>query len=100
MDCLVDPALRLGVDLGGTKTEAVVIRLEDEPRVLARLRVPTNREAGYEHVVAATAKLIADVTAQAGLASHPPVPTGVGMPGSVTHRGPDGARSDVALTKN
>lgn len=95
----MDPALRLGVDLGGTKIEAVVLRLErDAPAVLARLRVPTEREAGYDHVVAATAKLVGDVAAQAGLPSPPPV--GVGMPGSVTLRRSDGTRSDVPLTKN
>jgi fructokinase len=95
----VDSSLRLGVDLGGTKTEAVVLRLErDEPEVLARLRSPTNRDAGYDHVVAATAKVIFDVTAQAGLSTVPLV--GVGMPGSVTYRRADGARSEAALTKN
>jgi fructokinase len=95
----VDRALRLGVDLGGTKTEAVVLRLGgEEPEVLARVRVPTGREEGYEHVVATTAGVIAEATAQAGLASPPPV--GVGMPGSVTHLGPGGLRSEDALTKN
>ncbi len=95
----MDPALRLGIDLGGTKIEGVVVHLDrQEPLVLARLRVPTEREAGYDHVVAATAKLIADVTAQAGLSSPPPV--GVGMPGSVTFRRADGSRSDAPLTKN
>jgi fructokinase len=95
----VDPSLRLGVDLGGTKIEAVVLRLEhDTPRVLARLRVPTQREAGYDHVVAATARLIADVTAQAGLAASPA--TGVGMPGNVTLLRADRTRSDLPLTKN
>jgi fructokinase len=95
----VDAALRLGVDLGGTKTEAVVLRVGlNEPTVIARLRVPTNRGAGYEHVVATTARIIADVSAQANLVSPPPV--GVGMPGSVTFRCADGTRSDVALTKN
>jgi fructokinase len=95
----VDPALRLGVDLGGTKTEAIVLRLEgDEPRVLARRRTPTERDAGYEHVVSATARLVADVTRDAGLASPPPV--GVGMPGGVTLRASDGSRSDVPLVKN
>jgi fructokinase len=95
----MDRALRLGVDLGGTKTEAVVLRLEGgEPRVLARMRIATPREAGYEHVVAATARLVADVARQAGLDEPPPV--GVGMPGSVTLRAPDGSRSDVPLVKN
>jgi fructokinase len=95
----VDPALRLGVDLGGTKIEAVVLRLErHEPRILARMRVATEREHGYDHVVGATARLIADVAAQAGLSALPPV--GVGMPGSMTMRRADGSASDVPLTKN
>jgi len=95
----MDRALRLGVDLGGTKTEAVVLRLEgDEPRVVARLRTPTERDAGYEHVVASTARLVADVAREAGLEAPPPI--GVGMPGSITWRAPDGSRSDVPLVKN
>jgi fructokinase len=93
--------LRLGVDLGGTKTEAVVVEVSDAveaPRVLARLRVETRREAGYDHIVAATAQLVADTVAAAGLGDAPPV--GVGMPGNVTLRRPDGSRSDVPLVKN
>jgi fructokinase len=91
--------LRLGVDLGGTKIEAVVLLVGgDEPKAVARMRVPTNRGEGYEYVVATTAKLIADVTAQAGLETPPRI--GVGMPGSVTFRRPDGTRSEAALTKN
>jgi len=84
-------ALRLGVDLGGTKTEAVVLRVLDDPRalpdVLARLRVPTGSEHGYAHIVANTRQLILDVTKAAGLTTMPPV--GVGMPGSATTK--DGA---------
>jgi len=90
---------RLGLDLGGTKIEAVVLRLGgQEPEVLARLRVETRREEGYEHVVETTAQLVADVARQAGLDALPPV--GVGMPGNVTYRRPDGGRSDVPLVKN
>jgi fructokinase len=95
----MDPKLRLGVDLGGTKIEAVVLRHDgDEPEVLARSRVPTEREKGYEHIVAATTRLIGDVAKQAGLASLPPA--GVGMPGSVTFLRGDGPRSPVPLVKN
>ncbi len=94
-----DPGLRLGVDLGGTKTEAVVLRMRpDEPEVLARVRTATAREDGYDAIVAATAKLIGDVAAVAGLRTLPPI--GVGMPGSVTMRRPDGTRSATALVKN
>jgi len=91
--------LRVGVDLGGTKIEAVVVRLTGEkPEVLVRMRVPTDRDKGYEHVLSTTAALIADVTAKAGLSRPPPI--GVGMPGSVTMRAPDGTRSVEPLVKN
>jgi len=96
----MDDALRLGVDLGGTKTEAVVLRTrgEQEPEVLSRQRVPTDREHGYEHVLSNVAALIASVTREAGLARPPTI--GVGMPGGITHRRPDGSRSELPLVKN
>jgi len=91
--------LRLGVDLGGTKIEAVVVRVADEGfETLARVRVATNRENGYEHVVEATAATIAEATKQAGL--HAPPPIGVGMPGNVTTLAADGSRSELLLVKN
>lgn len=95
----VDDSLRLGVDLGGTKVEAVVVRVgRDQPDVIARLRAPTQRAEGYGHIVETTTQLIADVAAQAGLRELPPV--GVGMPGSVTLRRADGTTSPVPLVKN
>ncbi|MBX3197199.1 MAG: ROK family protein [Labilithrix sp.] len=111
---------RIGVDLGGTKIEAVVVELDpataasaeatsaeatsaerahDGPRVLARGRVATDRGLGYEHVVEATRALVVDVAKQAGVDAIA-TPMGVAMPGSVTTRRPDGGRSDVALVKN
>ncbi len=94
-----DSGLRLGVDLGGTKTEAVVLRVgPDEPEILARIRIPTAREEGYDAIVAATAKLISDVASAAALRTLPPI--GVGMPGSVTMRSADGTRSATPLVKN
>jgi fructokinase len=92
-------ATRVGVDLGGTKIEAVVLRAdEDRPHVLARERVETRREEGYDHIVATTADLIADVSKKAGLDALPPV--GIGMPGGVTFRAPGGGLSALALVKN
>jgi fructokinase len=77
--------LRIGVDLGGTKTEAVVVQLGgDEPKVIARKRVPTERDRGYEHIVDATRALVVDVAKEAGISTLPDV--GVGMPGSVSRR--------------
>lgn len=82
------PALRIGVDLGGTKTEAVVVRLGDRPDVLARKRILTERDRGYDHIVEATRALVCDVAEAAGLSHAELPPVGVGMPGSVTTRGP------------
>jgi len=39
-----------GVDLGGTKIEGVVLPDADSTEPLCRLRIPTEREGGYEHV--------------------------------------------------
>ena len=51
-----DSGLRLGIDLGGTKTEAVVLRVgTDTPEILARLRRATEGEAGYQAIVDAVA---------------------------------------------
>lgn len=86
--------LALGVDLGGTKIEAVLLRdrASEQPEVLARLRVATEQSEGYEAIVARTARLVHDVAKSAGLAELPAV--GVGMPGSISQR------SGRALVKN
>ena len=82
----------VGVDLGGTKIEAVLMRRwAANPSessslgfdVVRRERVPTESQRGYEAIVTATRELIANVGADA------PEPTsrlsvGVGMPGSVS----------------
>jgi fructokinase len=73
----------LGVDLGGTKIEAVVLQGAARTE-LARLRVPTDRDEGYDAIVARTAALIADVLRVAGLGPSDPVTVGVGMPGHVS----------------
>src|ERR1044071_5107785 len=79
--------LSLGVDLGGTKIEAAVLRRLEGPGtpfdVLARERVPTPAREGYAGVLEATARLMKQVAAGAGcdLAA---LPIGVGMPGAIT----------------
>lgn len=83
-------SLRIGVDLGGTKAEAVVVRLlpaGQPPAVLARLRRPTQRDRGYEALVELVAQLILDVAQQAGLSAANLPPVGVGMPGGITRAG-------------
>jgi predicted NBD/HSP70 family sugar kinase len=41
----------LGIDLGGTKIEGVVIDAARPELALERLRVPTDREKGYDHIL-------------------------------------------------
>lgn len=88
----VNDPICVGVDLGGTKIEAVVVRLGETPEALSRVRIATEQEGGYAHVVARVAGLVRDVVRTAGLSTVPAV--GVGMPGSVTRR------SGRALVKN
>lgn len=85
MESAAQEQLRLGVDLGGTKMEAVVVRLSgDSFEVLARLRRPTERDLGYQHILDALFELVTDTAQSAGLATIPPI--GVGMPGSISRR--------------
>ncbi len=93
--------LRIGVDLGGTKIEAVVVEsgADAAPAPRARARMQTNRSLGYEHVVETTRELVLEVAKQAGIDART-TPIGVGMPGSVTLRRADGSAADEPLVKN
>lgn len=93
---------RIGVDLGGTKIEAIVIRESaflDEPDIVTRKRVPTDKTLGYDHIVTITRALVYQVASEAGI-DPLATPIGVGMPGSVTMRRADGTPSGVPLVKN
>ena len=68
---------RIGIDLGGTKIEGIV--LGDDGAEWARLRVPTPRES-YEATVEAVAGVVRELENRVG--SHCPV--GVGHPGAVS----------------
>jgi len=103
--------LRIGVDLGGTKTEAVVVRLAKnrrEPDVVARKRVPTAPRADtgdddavrYQRILGDTRELVMSVARDAGIYPADLPPIGVGMPGSTTSFAPDGSPSPVPLVKN
>jgi fructokinase len=87
--------ISLGVDLGGTKTEAAVIarqgmgttvRKNDDFRVLARQRVPTGSERGYQAVLETVVNIVRATAKEAGVEPKS-IPIGVGMPGSVTRIG-------------
>jgi fructokinase len=74
----------IGVDLGGTKIEAVVLD-RATMRIVRRERVATERERGYDAIVATTADLIGRVAKGESL-DVMKTPIGVGMPGSVARR--------------
>lgn len=80
------PSIVLGVDLGGTKIEAVLARRgpAGELEVVERRRVPTASEEGYEAVLGRAAGLIRSLAAGHDLAA---IPIGMGMPGGTTRRG-------------
>jgi fructokinase len=69
--------MRIGVDLGGTKIEAIA--LDDEGRELARRRVATPRE-DYDATVGALADLVTAIEKETGARGT----VGVGMPGALS----------------
>jgi fructokinase len=69
--------VRIGIDLGGTKIEGVV--LAEDGALLTRRRVPTPRDS-YEATVQAIADLVADLEEEVGGAAT----VGMGMPGTVS----------------
>jgi predicted NBD/HSP70 family sugar kinase len=48
----------VGIDLGGTKIEGVVIDATRPEVALSRLRVPTEREQGYDHILGRICALV------------------------------------------
>jgi fructokinase len=68
---------RIGIDLGGTKTEGILI--DARGRELARHRVPTPA-TDYAAIVDTVAGLVARLDAEAGMTC----PVGVGMPGAIS----------------
>jgi fructokinase len=50
---------RIGVDLGGTKTEGVLV--DEEFQVIERKRVPTNQTNGYESILNTIKDLVSDL---------------------------------------
>ncbi|CAO4172838.1 ROK family protein [Methylorubrum aminovorans] len=71
-------ALRIGIDLGGTKIAGIVLEADGATR--AESRVPTPR-GDYEGTLDAIAGLVAALERQAGTAG---ASVGVGMPGAIS----------------
>ncbi len=71
---------RIGIDLGGTKTE--VILLNGDSQELFRTRIPTVRD-DYAATLRDIASLVAQAEAAAGQAN---LPVGIGIPGTVSRK--------------
>ncbi|MES2731037.1 MAG: ROK family protein [Bacteroidota bacterium] len=72
-----------GIDLGGTKIEAVVLESSSNTQTLGRLRIPTEAAQGYDHIISQIAKLIDLLSAETG---SKPDRLGIGTPGALdTH---------------
>ena len=78
------PELRIGVDLGGTKIEALAMGSDGKELVRQRVLTPQ----AYDASVAAIAKLVTDVETKAGRTGT----VGIGIPGIVV--------PDTGLVKN
>lgn len=70
--------MRIGVDLGGTKIEAIGI--DDAGRELVRRRIPTPQAEGYDAIVASLARLVQSVEDELGERGT----VGVGTPGAIS----------------
>ena len=70
----------LGIDLGGTKIEGIVLEHKDSLKTLARLRVPTEGAKGYDHVIGQIVHLVNLLKAETGIV---PTHIGIGTPGAI-----------------
>lgn len=72
---------RIGIDLGGTKIEGIV--LDEQGQELFRKRVETEREKGYTHILNRIKAVHDELAASIGNAPHT---FGIGTPGVVSPR--------------
>ena len=80
------PNFAIGVDLGGTKTEAIV--LDAAGAEVWRQRISTPSARGYDAILAALAGLVAEARRATGDAAGPAgASIGIGTPGSLTAAG-------------
>ncbi len=85
--------LRGGIDLGGTKIEAIIV--DSKHKVLGQARRPTPTEGGPDDVAAELIGTIGEAAKAAGVATADLSGCGIGSPGSV-----DAARGTVSSARN
>jgi fructokinase len=72
---------RIGIDLGGTKIEGVV--LDAQGAELFRKRIDTEQQNGYAHILGRIAGLYRELSASI---HHAPHTVGIGTPGAISRR--------------
>ena len=72
---------RLGIDLGGTKIEGVI--LDDNQKTLFRHRIPTEQEEGYGHILQSIESLYKKMLSEINQQKHT---LGIGTPGAISKR--------------
>lgn len=70
-----------GIDLGGTKIEGAILDPARSDRALWRLRIPTESERGYEHIVGQILTLVERLESESGL--ERPSVIGFATPGTI-----------------
>ena len=70
--------LRIGIDLGGTKTEGIVMDVDGN--ILHRERRPTPQAKGYAAILSNIQELVLNLEQRAGAACR----VGLGMPGAIS----------------
>lgn len=70
-----------GIDLGGTKIEGAIIDAAHPERPVCRVRVPTEGEQGYEHILHRVRLVVEHLETESGLRRPPLI--GVGTPGAI-----------------
>lgn len=83
----------MGIDLGGTKTEGIV--LDKDLKVLFRKRIPTNSEKGYKHVINGITGLYAELVE---FTESKPHTFGIGTPGSISRKTGLMKNSNISFT--
>ena len=72
---------KIGIDLGGTKIEGIILDANDEERF--RHRIPTEADKGYEHIISNIESLYRKLLDEIDSAEHS---FGIGTPGALSHR--------------
>ncbi|HTV41586.1 MAG TPA: ROK family protein [Candidatus Sulfotelmatobacter sp.] len=72
---------RIGIDLGGTKIEGIV--LDSQGAEIFRKRIDTQQEGGYRHILERIASLYRELVTAIGSGEHT---FGIGTPGAVSPR--------------